>query len=199
MRRGSRFSTAPSGGLASSVDSGQRGPMGIRYYAYAFDAELTEQALGDPGSMFPGDPLADAWGMEPGAMIGRPTFKQVTAEGDMLYLDKAWWLLQRATGPAEWGAATRPAYRMFEGAVYPTDNCGWESWTRALIPSDVVDIASDLESIDEEELVGSLRSNGAVAPDGTHDVSYALSYFNRAREFVTGIAASGRGFVYMIG
>lgn len=173
--------------------------MGIRYYAYAFDAELTEQALADPGSMFPGDPLADAWGMEPGAMVGRPTFKQVTPEGDMLYLDKAWSLLQEAIGPAEWGGLARPAYRMFEGTVYPAGNYGWEPWLRALIPSDVVDIASDLESIDERELIESLRPDNAAAPDGTDDVDYALSYFHRAREFATGIAASGRGFVYMIG
>lgn len=173
--------------------------VGIRYYAYAFSSDMTERALADPRSFLSGDPFADAWGMEPGAMIGTPTFEQRTPESDMLYLDKAWWYLQKAIGPSEWGAAARPAYRMFEGRVFETYGYGYEPWVRAITPSEVADIARDMESISEEDVAASLRSNGSASPNGSDDVSYALSYFRRAREYVRGIAASGRGFVYMIG
>lgn len=39
--------------------------MGIRYYAYAFDADRAQQAVDDPHSILSSDPLADAWGLEP--------------------------------------------------------------------------------------------------------------------------------------
>lgn len=89
--------------------------MGIRYYAYAFDGDLTERALADPRSIVSGDPLADAWGMEPGAQSSIATFKQAIPERDMLYLDKAWGLLQAVTAPTAFDSVARPAYRMFEG------------------------------------------------------------------------------------
>ena len=50
--------------------------MGIRYYAYAFDVDLTEQAARAPHSILSCDPLADAWGMEPGVRVGVATFEQ---------------------------------------------------------------------------------------------------------------------------
>ena len=43
--------------------------MGIRYYAYAFDADLTERALADPRSVIGETALAGAWGMPHGAAI----------------------------------------------------------------------------------------------------------------------------------
>lgn len=53
--------------------------MGIRYYAYAFDPEHTEQAFADPGSFIAVDPLADAWGFPPGASIATPSFEQAVS------------------------------------------------------------------------------------------------------------------------
>lgn len=64
--------------------------MGIRYYAYAFEAEDTERAIQDPRSMMACDPLGDAWGIVPGGHGDIATLKQHTPERDMLYLDKAW-------------------------------------------------------------------------------------------------------------
>lgn len=43
--------------------------MSIRYCAYAFEAEDTEQTLRVPGSMMARDPLGDAWGIVPGRHI----------------------------------------------------------------------------------------------------------------------------------
>jgi len=68
--------------------------MGIRYYAYAFDAYLTQQAVDDPHSILSSDPPADAWGLEPHASVSVATFEQVSPKRDMLYLDKAWSALQ---------------------------------------------------------------------------------------------------------
>lgn len=61
--------------------------MGIRYYAYAFDPDLTEWALADPRSFLSADPLADAWGLEPGAAVSIATFRQTLPDSEMLYLD----------------------------------------------------------------------------------------------------------------
>jgi hypothetical protein len=75
--------------------------MGIRYYAYAFDADRARQAVDDPHSILSSDPLADAWALEPHASVSVATFEQVSPKRDMLYLDKAWSALQssRARGP----------------------------------------------------------------------------------------------------
>jgi hypothetical protein len=81
--------------------------MGIRYYAYAFDADMTTRALADPASFISDDPLAE----------------------------------------------------------------------------------------DLVELQHALRDD--VADDC--DAGYAIDFLKRAVEFVTGLAASHRGFVYMIG
>ncbi|NLA65268.1 MAG: hypothetical protein GX862_04965 [Leucobacter sp.] len=90
--------------------------MGIRYYAYAFDSKLSDQARADPRSLISSDPLADAWGMEPHQTISYATFEQAVPERDMLYLDKAWRCLQILTGPLESGGRdSRPAFAMFEG------------------------------------------------------------------------------------
>lgn len=88
--------------------------MGIRYYAYAFDSEQTENALADPLSVIGSDPLADAWGLEPGSS-GGVTDRQSVPERDLLYLDKAWPYLQGLTAPRPSSGAARAAYRMFEG------------------------------------------------------------------------------------
>lgn len=173
--------------------------MGIRYYAYAFDADMTERALADPRSMLSADPLADAWGMEPGFTIGATDFTQAVPKRDMLYLDKAWGLLQQLTAPATDTDETRPAHLMFEGRVTYNDDWGWDGWVRALTPEQVVEIAPDLDRIGDDEVKERLR--GCALPDGRSDAEarYALQYLGKAREFVAGLAAEGRGMVYLIG
>ncbi|OJU39953.1 MAG: hypothetical protein BGN97_14110 [Microbacterium sp. 69-10] len=89
--------------------------MGIRYYAYAFDAELTDAALADPERFTSDDPLADAWGMPHGAQIATTNFEQSVPKTEMLYLDKAWSYLQALTRPVDGGDDGRPSFRMFEG------------------------------------------------------------------------------------
>jgi len=89
--------------------------MGIRYYAYAFDAGLAQQAVDDPHSILSSDPLADAWGMEPHASVSVATFEQVSPKSDMLYLDKAWSALQSLTRPSSDGLISGSAYRTVRG------------------------------------------------------------------------------------
>lgn len=168
--------------------------MGIRYYAYAFESDMIEQALANPRHFLPSDPLADAWGMEAGVAIGAPTFKQSTPESDLLYFDKAWSDLRRAIG-----LPGRPARRMLEGEVLLLDDYGWEPVLKVITPQEAADIARDMEGIEEEEVEIALRSNWAAMSVETEDVSHVMSYFHRAREYVMGVAAAGRGFVYMIG
>ncbi|MCX8453370.1 DUF1877 family protein [Paenarthrobacter ureafaciens] len=170
--------------------------MGIRYYAYAFDSENTEQVLMDPLGFVSRDPLADAWGMEPGATIGYPTFKQSTPERDMLYLDKAWRQLQWLTGPSAEGRDARPAFRMFEGEVTMHYD-GWESWIRALTPAEMVAIAEDLETISEDTMRVQGTTTSCALLDS--DAEYAIPYLRRARTFVRALADEGRGMVYLIG
>jgi hypothetical protein len=163
--------------------------MGIRYYAYAFEADMTARALADPASFISDDPLADAWGMPHGAQSAVTNFEQSVPKTEMLYLDKAWSALQAMTEPSGEDSRARPAYRMFEGQV-TMDRYGWAPWVRALSPDDVAEIAEDLV-----ELQHALRDD--VADDC--DAGYAIDFLKRAVEFVTGLAASHRGFVYMIG
>ena len=159
--------------------------MGIRYYAYAFEKDQTQQALADPRSFIGSHPLADAWGFEPHARVATPTFKQAVPERDLLYLDKAWRSLQLVTGP------TRAAFRMFEGSVTPT-GLGWHPWIRALTPEDVAEVAEDLRArVDEVATVG--------LPAVIEDEDYVLHFLLRARTYVEGLASEGRGMVYMIG
>jgi hypothetical protein len=172
--------------------------MGIRYYAYAFDSELTERALVDPRSMLSIDPLADAWGMEPDARVGVATMKQWTPPRDLLYLDKAWPLLQELTGPRSPQDKPRPAYRMFEGAV-TMRGWGWEPWVRPLAPGEVRDIARDLGSLTEGDARMRLSAPSSSGDRHPGDVGYALQFLDRARAFVDGLVADGRGMVYMIG
>ncbi|MFI2563097.1 hypothetical protein [Paenarthrobacter sp. NPDC018779] len=170
--------------------------MGIRYYAFAFDGDMTDRVLADPRSVMSSDPLADAWGFEPGAEVGFPTFEQSIPERDMLYLDKAWRELQAFTAPSRTGADARPAFRMFEGEVTMHYD-GWESWIRVLPPMDVPAIAQDLSDITDAELGNWLQ--GSLRFQRDSNVSYAVGYLQRARAFVNDLAASDRGFVYLIG
>lgn len=117
--------------------------MGIRYYAYAFDQELSEQGRSDPRSLISSDPLADACGLEPHAAVSHAKFEQAVPERDMLYLDKAWRELQIMTGPRELGESARPSFTMFEGEVSMHD-MGWVAWVRPLFAECLPAIERDL-------------------------------------------------------
>lgn len=169
--------------------------MGIRYYAYAFDQELSDQAREDPRSLISDDPLADAWGLEPHATVSYTTFEQAVSERDMLYLDKAWRELQFLTGPREPGGTARPAYTMFEGEVTMHD-LGWEAWVRPLLPEDLPQIERDLADLVSVEMERIPRSPATV---DSRDEAYLMHFLRRAHEFVAGLVADGRGMVYMIG
>ncbi len=172
--------------------------MGIRYYAYAFDADMTEKALADPRSVMSDDPLADAWGLPHGFTVGTTNFEQSVPKRDLLYLDKAWSLLQALTSPGPGDSEARPAHRMFEGQVTSTDT-GWIAWVRAVTPPEVADVARDLEGIDPEQAAASFREAARFGADPDAEARYGLHYLSAARSFVSQLAAEGRGMVYKIG
>lgn len=173
--------------------------MGIRYYAYAFDAELAQQAIDDPHSILSSDPLADAWGLEPHARSSVAVFEQVPPPCDMLYLDKAWSALQALTRPGPEVPASVTAYRMFEGKV-TMQGLGWEPWVRVILPEEVPGIRDQLREVDEKRIDDWART--WRSPHGATDEEerrYVLHYLERARDFVESLAAEGRGMVYLIG
>lgn len=173
--------------------------MGIRYYAYAFDAELAQQAADDPDSILSSDPLADAWGMETHASVSVATFEQMSSKSDMLYLDKAWSALQSLTRPASDAPREAPSYRMFEGRVTMHD-MGWDPWIRAILPEEVPAIRDDLCTFDASrvrEWATDWRSPFGADPED--EIRYVSDFLERAKEFVTALADAGRGMVYMIG
>jgi hypothetical protein len=172
--------------------------MGIRYYAYAFDRAMTEQALLDPRSFISSDPLADAWGFEPGATVAVTNFEQSVAKRDMLYLDKAWSMLQRLTEPGSLDDQPRAAFRMFEGRVTGRE-WGWDAWVRALTPEEVVAIAHDLAGIDDAEARARFVEIGCFGRHSDAEADYGMRYLRAARMFVTGLAAEDRGMAYLIG
>lgn len=170
--------------------------MGIRYYAYAFDADQTSAALAAPRAFISSDPFADAWGMEPHVQYGPATLEQRTPKRDLLYLDKAWPSLQALTRPASPSARPRRAYRMFEGWVTPEpDGYGWHPWVRALGPDEIPAIATDLGQLTPARARARLRRGGSP-PD---EIEYVLQYLESARTFVDGLVEDGRGMAYLIG
>ncbi|CDK01257.1 conserved hypothetical protein [Microbacterium sp. C448] len=173
--------------------------MGIRYYAYAFDADLARQAVDDPHSILSSDPLADAWGLEPHASVGVTTFEQTTPKRDMLYLDKAWRALQSLTRPSPIEAATGSSYRMFEGDV-TMHGMGWDPWVRTIVPEEVPAIRDDLCAIDETRVHAWARTwRSPHGADDDAELQYVLDYLRRAQEFLESLADEGRGMVYLIG
>ena len=172
--------------------------MGIRYYAYAFDAKLVQQAIDDPHSILSSDPLADAWGMEPHATVSVVTFEQTSPKSDMLYLDKAWSALQSLTHPTP----DRPggsSYRMFEGNV-TMHGLGWDPWVRTILPEEVPVIRDDLCAIDESRVRAWARTwRSRHGADDESELRYVLDFLGRSQEFVQSLAAEGRGMVYLIG
>lgn len=170
--------------------------MGIRYYAYAFDADRTVEALANPRAFISSDPLADAWGIEPHAASGIATLEQWPSKRDLLYLDKAWPMLQDLTRSAYPGAENAPAYRMFEGWVTPElDGYGWLPWVRALGPDEIPAVAEDLRRLTPAAARSRLRDRRFPS----EEIDYVLLYLARARMFVDGLVDDGRGMAYLIG
>ena len=163
--------------------------MGIRYYAYAFDADLTERALADPRSVIGETALAGAWGMPHGAAIDAADLPRPVPEEDMLCLDRAWSALQALTAPRSPGQPPRPAHRMLEGRVSLRGMC-WDPWVRAVPPGEVAEIADDLLALRSE-----VEEGLAEHPEGAQ----LGQYLDRAVDFASRIARSGRGFAYLIG
>ena len=173
--------------------------MGIRYYAYAFDADLTEQALRDPLSIMSSDPLADAWGMQPHATVTVATFEQVSPKRDMLYLDKAWSAMQSLTRWFSVADGESSASRMFDGAV-TMRGLGWDPWVRTIQPEEVPRIRDDLCAIHEVTVRQWARTWASpFGADDEDEVRYVLDFLERAQEFVSQLADDGRGMVYLIG
>lgn len=175
--------------------------MGIRYYAYAFDAENTQAVLSDPRSYISQDPFADAVGLPHGFTMGTTDFQQGPAEEDMLYLDKAWRNLQMMSEPSDPTGVPRPAYRMFEGDVTPLGGWeGWLPWVRAIPPGDIAPIADDLDTITRADFVPWFtRHHSDSVEEVESEAEYVDFHLDRARRFLHGLANSGRGFAYMIG
>ncbi|TPW73100.1 DUF1877 domain-containing protein [Schumannella sp. 10F1B-5-1] len=167
--------------------------MGIRYYAYAFDADQTEQVFAEPRRFLSSDPLADAWGMEPHVSMGTATFRQRSSERDMLYLDKAWRELQILTLSGVQGGPARDSHRLFAGRV-TMHEYGWESWVSVIAPDEVAPIQKDLVDLDE-----AVRLEHSLIPESSEDDRYVADYLHRARVFVDRLAEDGRGLVYLIG
>ena len=151
--------------------------MGIRYYAYAFDADRTAEALASPRLLLSSVP-----------------------DRDMLYLDKAWGALQNLTRPRPDGDGPRPSYRMFEGGVDMNAGfSGWKPWMRPLTPGEVKVIARDLEELCRELGPEPPPDEGGGSDGGEPVSPYVLHYLHRARRFASGLVEDGRGMVYMIG
>mgnify|MGYP001000473023 CR=1 FL=1 len=170
--------------------------MGIRYYAYAVEADRIEDALECPSMFLSCDPLADALGMEVGAMSGTAIMRQVVPEQDMLYLDKAWSELQELSRTGGYDGGPRPSYRMFEGKVCMF-GMGWEPWVRVLRPEEMKAISLDLKSLCLEEEFPILEHGDGIS--GGERISYVASYLRAACRFADVLVGSGRGMVYMIG
>ena len=172
--------------------------MGIRYYAYAFDGDMTQQAIDNPDSIVSDDPLADAWGFTPGATgILDATFERRLPESDFLYLDTAWRGLQKVTGPANDRVLPRPAFRMFEGDVN-WGPFGHDRWVRIVPPREVVTIAADLAALSEEEIRAKSDGSDFLHQSADEEAEYMMRSIRIATNFVQGLVKTGRGFIYLI-
>ena len=172
--------------------------MGIRYYAYAYDAELMQKAVDDPHSILASDPLADAWRMEPHASVSVATFEQVSPKIDMLYLDKAWSALQSLTRALSDHGDGSPSYRMFEGAVTMHD-LGWDPWVRTILPDEVPAIRDELCAFTDDQVRAWARTwSSRYGADAETEARYVLEFLGRAQEFIDALAGRGRGMVYLI-
>lgn len=172
--------------------------MGIRYYAYAFDGNMTHQAIHDPDSIVSFDPLADAWGFTPGATgFLDATFEHRLLECDFLYLDKAWSGLQKVTAPENDRVLPRAAFRMFEGNVR-WGPFGHDRWMRIILPREVTTIAADLATLSDEEIWDKADGSAFLHQSPDEQAEYMMDSIQLAKNFVEGLATSGRGFIYLI-
>lgn len=178
--------------------------MGIRYYAYAFEAEDTERAIQDPRAMMARDPLSDAWGIVSGRRGDVATLKQHTPERNMLYLDKAWGALQSLTSPSVPGRPRREAFHIFEGDVTllgdgAMHGASWDPWVRAVTPEKTATVADDLLRITAAQAMVQLLRwfEGRQKPE--IEAQYVVGHLKRAQQFMTGLREEQRGMVYMIG
>jgi hypothetical protein len=171
--------------------------MGIRYYARAFERDLADRAVADPRGAIDEDPLAVAWGLEPGSSIGFIPAQAPPVPDGFLYLDKAWGVLQALTGPTAEGPA-RDSFRMFEGAVKHHDR-GWDPWFRTVLAEEMVAIATDLVRVRDSDLERLIRGHPLDDRDIQADIDWATHYLRAARVFAADCAGRGRGMVYQIG
>lgn len=155
--------------------------MGIRYSAFAVPPQLVEQASTSLRDFLAAAPWSDPCDPD---IAFPPT----------LDLDKSWRELQAIFGPE---ASPSPAYELVRGDVTHTA-CGWIPFQRFLAPAQVKAVAADLADVDECFVMDGLA---AVVRRGSFesDVSYALEYIARAREFTSLLSTSASGLVYSIG
>jgi hypothetical protein len=150
--------------------------MGIRYYAYPVSPREITEARENPCRFHGDDPLMDAWG----PAEERPP---------MLYLDKCSPCLQRLfdlDGPSH-----RPAAELVRGSVTHVST-GWIPYERVLAPSQVAEIAADLDAF----LRGWMPAHTCRFPDGG---DCASRWVPDARDFTRELEQAGYGLVYMIG
>jgi hypothetical protein len=107
----------------------------------------------------------------------------------MLYLDKCSPCLQRLfdlDGPSH-----RPAAELVRGSVTHVST-GWIPYERVLAPSQVAEIAADLDAF----LRGWMPAHTCRFPDGG---DCASRWVPDARDFTRELEQAGYGLVYMIG
>ncbi len=157
--------------------------MGIRYYAYPLHAADVPLAECDPRQFMSADPLADAWGLDP----GRPKPR-------MLYLDKAWRPLQLLFAEAATGEDPPISAQLVAGRVWQSGQGWWEPHIGVLPPEQVAAIARDIVRFGPVDQATAERID-RLGPSA----DYVNDYLLRAQEFTAEIAGDGLGLVYMIG
>lgn len=160
--------------------------MGIRYYAYPVAPELVNIAESSPRDFLSADPLADAWGPPD----ERPP---------MLYLDKSWRNLQLVLGQRR-SEATRAAFELVRGDVTMRED-GWDSFVRFVGPEVVRDIAADLATVDDCQVMDGIAAGGRqlTMEEYEAEVDFTTDYLTIAIAFTTDLARRGDGLVYLIG
>lgn len=87
---------------------------------------------------------------------------------------------------------------MFEGQV-TMHGLGWEPWVRTLRPDEFPAISRDLWEIEDADAVSLFRRVARHGGDPDEEAAIAVDYLRRRRAFASGLAAAGRGAVYLIG
>jgi len=77
---------------------------------------------------------------------------------------------------------------------------GWDPWVRTILPEEVPAIHDDLCGMDDSRVRRWARTwRSPFGADDEDEIRYVLDFLGRAQEFVTSLAADGRGMVYLIG